>query len=168
MSKILRTFEVWCVTENKYVSTTGENTPTQCPNDVGHTITQEKTIWKSAKKIKFIINLSPIIYSTKSTSYIKLATYRYTGANNLYQIKLDCFKDTGITSYSIRVQNLTTSTTVAEVTGLTNTTAALNDLGTLSNLSTTSALLEFQVKASNSSGNASIYFDQIYLYFYEQ
>jgi len=114
-------------------------------------------------------NLVPINQSTKSNDYFTIGTYQYKG--RLYEdvitaVEVLSYADTGVSSYDIRLYDLTNNTVLAELTGCTNTDIAVQNLGTISNLPLETSDLEIQGrKVGGGNGNRFIYFQSISIYF---
>ncbi len=83
-----------------------------------------------------------------STSYLKHGSIIFLGTDKEgtpTKIYVNAYKIGG-TTYNIRIQDITNGNTIAEVTGLSNTTEGIQDLGTISNLPTGQARWELQLQ----------------------
>jgi len=100
-----------------------------------------------AKEQFFIIN--PKRESIKTSTYSTVAVFKYGGSialGTIDYINIISYMDSGPTSYCTRVMSKTSNVQIAEKTGLTNTTEAINDMGTITNVPTTEEIFELQVK----------------------
>lgn len=88
------------------------------------------------------------------TSYTVVAYVHYKGSiaeGTITAIKIIASMDGATDTGSIKIYDSTNSLTIAEnVNGISGTTAAIYDLGTISNIPTGAAIFEIQVKASDS------------------
>lgn len=121
----------------------------------------------SKPKIQFY-SINPKKESIKTNSYSIVSRFKYTGSDiigTIDYIDIISKKDSGITSYSVRVVDITNNLVIAEKTGMTNTTEDIQDLGTISNVPTDQAVFELQAKKIGGSGNTSVYIDAINIYY---
>ena len=92
--------------------------------------------------------------SAKTASYETLVPFIFGGTTRYgsspTKIYLLAWCDSGMT-FDLKVQDVTNAQTIGEVTGLSNTAAAIVDLGTLSNLPAGQAIFELQFKGSVSN-----------------
>lgn len=114
-----------------------------------------------------ITNTAQIIIdgSTNNTSYENLVSFIYWGTANggsLTALKGIMYKNPNVTSYSARIYDITNDLVIAEVTGLSNDTAAIIDFGAISNLPTGNAIFEIQMFRTG-GGAKYVYMDSISL-----
>lgn len=103
----------------------------------------------------------------KPSSYTVVYRFSYPGstAAGTIQTVTAIAYQLGTSTYSIRVQDITNGTTIAEATGQTNNTPAIIDLGTISNVPTGAAVFELQQNktAGHPSDKVSASFVQLEL-----
>lgn len=111
--------------------------------------------------------ITPKKGDTSSKAYARMSIFKYYGSNNTAPIvaieTISCMSDT-VTSYDIRILDKTNGLVIAEKTGLTHTDDAVDDLGTISNLPTDSALFEVQMKRNGGNGNPKVFLENIIIY----
>jgi len=86
---------------------------------------------------------------SSATTWTKHGSIIFPGTTKMgtpTKIYGNAYKESNPTSYNLRIQDITNGQTIASVTGLTNTTEAIQDLGALSNLPTGQARWELQVQ----------------------
>lgn len=102
----------------------------------------------------------------KNTNYTRYGVYGYLGSNTLLPINKICvisYSDNNVSSYNVRIFNVTNSTVIAEAT-FSNKSEQLLDMGTISNVPTGSSLLEIHLKVNSATGNASVYSSMVIFY----
>lgn len=102
--------------------------------------------------------------STSSSSYTVLARFIFPGTTNLgtiNNIKIISRRNSDASSYSARVWNFSNATQICEATGLTNTTRAIVNLGTLSNLPSSQSIFEVQLRRVGGDGRAYLHAVQV-------
>ncbi len=97
--------------------------------------------------------------ASSSTEYVALGRFIYPGSTawQLSGVKVLTRMDFGITSYDVKLQDITNNNTIAVVTGLTFTADGITDMGTLSNVPSTQATLEVQLKCTGGNGTQYAY-----------
>jgi hypothetical protein len=106
-------------------------------------------------------------YASKPTGYTKIGTLLWRGSTAMgtpTNIKVVGGVD-GTGGVDYRVQDLTNSTTICEVTGDGSTCPAIIDLGTLSNVTTGEAIWELQINKSSGGGGVNVCADAAAVYF---
>jgi hypothetical protein len=100
-----------------------------------------------------------------TTSYKRMGTYLYDGTihNGINAIKAQCYMDSGITSFDIRIYDSTNNQVIAEH-NCTSTTQMICDYGTISNVPTNFAVLEFQAKRNGGTTSKKVYLDYAVVY----
>ncbi len=100
---------------------------------------------------------------TYYSTYTRVSSYDFPGTDytgSLRRIVAYCYKDSAVTNFDLRIYDTTNEQTICEVTNQTNTDPNSSlDMGTISNLSTGSALWEVQCKKNGGGTND----DMIYL-----
>lgn len=111
-------------------------------------------------------SLIPFIREISSSSYQEIASYIYPGTNvdMIGYIKILSKIDSSGTSYDVRIRDITNEVTICE-TNFTNNTLSINDMGTLSNLPSQEAKIEFQVLRNGGNKNTLVKIDSISIYF---
>lgn len=119
-------------------------------------------------KITFF-SITPTRDSINNQSYFRIADFQYAGSdvNGLInQIDIISYKDNNVTSYDIKIVDVTNATIIKEMTGFSNNSAELIEILPLSNIPTSQALIEIQAKRNGGKGNSkSIYFQSINVYY---
>lgn len=92
--------------------------------------------------------------STNTTSYSVIMSLTVPGElmNNIQNIKVLSKKDGSVTSYDVRIYDVTNNLVIAE-NNFTNSNYSINNIGTLNNLPTNEAVLEIQAKRNGGNGN---------------
>lgn len=114
-----------------------------------------------------IINITPTISKTNSTTYIRLASFTYEGSNkigNIKKILLSGYMDNSITNYKIKVNDKTNNNIIVENT-FTNTDEEIIDLTPLVSIPNSRAVIEILAKKTGGSTSKNIYINSITLYF---
>jgi len=115
------------------------------------------------------INLSFGSEDTKLTTYEVLAAVRGLGTatRTLTAVKMIAHKESDLADFSLRLFDLTNALAIAEVTGQSNTTSVLIDLGTVSNQDSAEAIYEVQAKwdSSTDSGKEKVMVDFLNMVF---
>lgn len=115
-----------------------------------------------SSKIKFNLNSREI----SNTSYTRLDTLIYEGTNNTSEIKKMLaigYMDSGVTNFSIKINDKTNGTVLAENT-FTDATESILELTPISNLPAERSILELQVKKTGGAGNKKVHVDSVILY----
>ncbi len=89
------------------------------------------------------------------TSYQKVASYPYPGTTTAASIQaliVVSNKDSGVTNYTIRLEDVTHSLTICEAT-FTNNVETTNTLATISNLPSSKSIFEIQIKKTGGTGS---------------
>jgi len=106
--------------------------------------------------ISFAVNGNPYLTKSLDGTYLALATFPFPGTTAFgtpSKMKI-LNKGAGSGSRDLKIQQVSgTPATIAEKTGLTNTTFTILDMGTLSSLPTTEQIFEIQAKSSASEDN---------------
>lgn len=103
-----------------------------------------------------------------SANYFVVSTFRYRGSNKvgiINKIEVIAYKDTGITSYDIRILDKSTGSVIASKTGNTNENYEILDLGNISNIPPESTLCEVQVKRNGGNSSRYINISEIVVYY---
>ena len=92
---------------------------------------------------------------TRSTNWDTILSVTVNGesVNHIQEIKILSFKDSSVDSYDIRVYDSTNNNVIASA-NFTNNDVGIMDMGSLSNLPTSSAIFEFQAKRNGGNGNS--------------
>lgn len=100
--------------------------------------------------------------STKNTSYTTMYSFTYTGSeiDSINKITLLSYMDSGITSYDIRLFDVTHSAVIASA-NYANTNQAIKTITAFSNLPTTDSICEIQAKKNGGSNGSTIHVDDI-------
>jgi hypothetical protein len=100
--------------------------------------------------------------STKNASYTAMYAFTYTGSeiNTIDKLTLLSYMDAGITSYDVRLFDVTHSTVITSA-NYSNTTQAIKTISSVSNLPTTDSIFEVQARKNGGSANSLIYIDDI-------
>ena len=104
---------------------------------------------------------------TQTSSYSRVIRFNYPGSDNaglIDYVEVISSMDSNVTSYNIRLYDKTNDMVMAELTGLTNTADVANDLGTITNIPTSKAILEIHVKKNGGRGNSKVYVDNATIY----
>ena len=112
------------------------------------------------------ITINPRNDTFSSTSYTRVGTITYEGTdstNSIKKITSLSYKDSGVTNYALRLYDVTNTSVIASAT-FTNESEAICDLGTISNLPTSAAILEIQGKKTGGTGNQKFLIDSVTLY----
>jgi hypothetical protein len=147
MSKYWR---VYCNTEQQFVYTWSDTTPTVCPTTSSDSIGTIKELPINYKRLEYSITPTEV----NSNTYTLILEFEFPGTNEIKYVdscKILTYINSG--TYSLRLYDLTNSNVIAEKTGNNNTTSLLIDMGTLSNLPTNAALFEVQVKRDTGTDN---------------
>lgn len=111
-------------------------------------------------------NSIPLIkVNTNSETYDRFACTVFQGSKKttLKKIKIISKGHTNITSYSIKIHDVTNNIMISELT-LTNTLEEINEFVTLSNIPVDEAILEFYVKITTSGPIEDVYLFSIICY----
>jgi hypothetical protein len=104
--------------------------------------------------------------STTSTTYFSARRFSFRGTNNSgipTAIKSVAYISSNTKSGKIRIQDITNSVTICEAPDFNNISAAIINLGAISNLSTDEAIWEVQIKSSNATNTT--YLNSVNIYF---
>jgi len=110
------------------------------------------------------IVINPRDQKYSSTSYKRMAQFRYQGSTNMGIIKMisiSSYVESSSSSYTIRVMDVTNAKVIGENT-FTNTTEQYNVITPLSNIPVDKAVLEFHIKRD---GKNKAYVEDINIYF---
>lgn len=165
-------YKLYCETEGSliYGITEDPENITTCPNDAGHTILLNSiSIGRKIKKNVSIIttgknNSSTRTYSSMDTTF----TYDPNIMGQITNIKITGFLSTNSSNnpnnsnYSFRAYDLTNNFEIGSIT-LNNNLREANDIGVLTNLPTTHAIIEFQSKVALNKDK--IYISSINIYY---
>lgn len=109
----------------------------------------------------------PRLDSVRTTGYKSTGAFKFAGSNvvgNVDYIEVIAYMDEACTSYSVRVYDQTNGNVLAEATDLTNTAQSIQDLGDVSNIPSSSAVLEVQLKRVGGTYENNIYLDSVLIY----
>jgi parallel beta-helix repeat protein len=101
--------------------------------------------------------------NTNSLDYTRMFQFIYPGTNNTYpltSIQIIGFMEYGGINYSVKIQDYTNRKTITELFGLTNTKQQIIDMTSITNIPTSTSIIEIQAKIHNSS-NESCYLSGI-------
>lgn len=108
-------------------------------------------------------------HETNSTSYSNLGSFKYDGSDKIGTIDaIDVIShmSSSVTTHDVRIYDRTNQTVIAEGIGFTNIEEAISNLGAISNVPTSKAVLEIHAKRNGGSGNSkSVYVDQVIIYY---
>lgn len=108
--------------------------------------------------LAFADNVRPAI-GTTSLTYYPAAQFVHPGRGGTGTptvIEAAAYESNGAYTYSLQIYDVTNALAIAEVTGLTNTTVGIVNLGVVSNVSNSSAIWQVNIKTSNALGTAYI------------
>lgn len=114
-------------------------------------------------------NIVPSEIQTSNTTYTSLTTFIYSGSDSIGTIDyIDIlgYMDSSNTSYDVKIVNISNNTIIAEKTGLKNDTIQKIDMGTISNVPTSEAIFELQLKSNKNKKKS--YITNIVIYFGNQ
>ena len=135
--------------------------PTECPNNVAHTVNSGSISEVSKETIFFRVQK---LDSTNNTSYTRLATVLFDGSNHvLRRVKALSYCDSGVTSYDIQIYDATNTTELIS-NNFTNSSFQINDLGIVSSSPTTEIVLEVYAKKTGGNTSKYTYIDEIIFY----
>lgn len=103
---------------------------------------------------------------TSNTSYTREDTLIYEGSNNTGDIKKILavgYMDSGVTNFSIKINDKTNNNIIAE-NSFTDTTESILELTPISNVPTERSILELQIKKTGGAGSKKCYVDSVTLY----
>ena len=123
------------------------------------------SIVKSKEKF-YVIN--PKHSSIKTSTWFIAGSFKYGGSNTIGTIdyfELSSYMDSGITSYDVRIINQLNGEILAQKTANTNTSSIYIDLGTISNVPTSSTTLELQVKKTGGNNNHRVELGELVIYY---
>lgn len=100
--------------------------------------------------------------STKNASYTAMYSFTYTGSeiSTIDKVTLLSYMDSGITSYDVRIFDVTHSLVIATINN-NNTSQSIKTISTFNNLPTTDSIFEVQARRVGGSSNKSVYVDDI-------
>jgi hypothetical protein len=98
---------------------------------------------------------------TKQTSYKKVGIILFPGAT-CCKIKIESFMDSGVTDYSIKINDRINRLAIAEKT-FSNTEEAINDMGICSNVPNGETAFEILIKKNGGSSNKKAYMCAIHI-----
>ncbi len=109
-----------------------------------------------------VVDINPRNGFYSTSDYIRVASLVYQGDiyNNINKIFVASYMDPAITSYDIKVEDITNNNVIV-IKNLTNTAEVINNLGTLSNIPTNQAKLEVQIKKTGGPAGKKVYVDTI-------
>lgn len=100
-----------------------------------------------------------------NSSFTRTGTEIFKGST--YAIaKSISYMDSGATSYDIRILDKTNKTILLS-TNLTNTEESIQDLGVLSNLSTSTSQIEVSIRKNGGNKKDKVYIESVTIYFYD-
>jgi hypothetical protein len=170
MSNIIYNYQIFCTTECawKHTSSVGENPPTACPLDGGHTVNLDSVFIESTTTPDYTHDkvLTPKKTDYNNDVYMRVYTYIYavTSGTVLTNIKVLSNKDPAITSYDVKVTDITHNN-ILLTKNLTNTVEQVNDLGVLTNIPTTESIIEVCVKKNGGTKKDYVHVETIMFYF---
>lgn len=106
--------------------------------------------------------------SIKINKYTLAHAFEYMGSDQvgvIDYIDLMAYMDSNTNSYDVRVINSSTGQVLVEKDNLNNTSLAVIDLGTISNIPSTKTTLELQVKKNGTSNSKTIELEQLIVYY---
>lgn len=101
-----------------------------------------------------------------NSSYMRIGTFVYPGTkhvDDITKVSAISYKDSGVTSYSIRIFDNTNSTNICSGT-FTNNTESVTSLTTMSNMPAENAIFEAHIKTIGGTGNQKMHIDSITFY----
>lgn len=108
----------------------------------------------------------PQINENHINAWRLMTKMKYGGSDNIgiiNYIDVVSYMDSDLTSYGISVRDIN-GLVVAERTGLTNSTTAINDLGNISNIPTDESVLEVYSRCVDGNKDRKCYVDEIIVY----
>jgi len=107
--------------------------------------------------------------TTSNSDYTLKYIYNYSGSRDkpISKIEIISNMEAGGSNYSMRIYDRTNKKIISELTGLSNTQSAINNMTSISNLSYNKSLLELHVKIVNSDINklACVHINSMKIYF---
>ena len=109
------------------------------------------------------INKSPQINDINTPVYKRIGALIFPGGTHCH-FKVYSYMDSGVTSYSIKITDITNKTTILEKT-MTNTEEAIVDLGKGNNIPVATALFEISAKRAASAATKYAHIDSITIFY---
>jgi len=156
-------YRIFCIDESCWKYQWANTEITECPTDNLHAVNPDSTGPYSMLKKS---NINCVVEKTRNhdSCYAKIASFVYTLVDPVpIYMKIVSQLESPLTSYTIKVFNITKNEDLHLYTG-TNHTTELIDLGASSTVPDTDDIIEVYVKVATANGSAAVTINNIVIY----
>ena len=156
-------WRIYCTTEIGWVEIWSDTPPTECPNNAGHTVNSNSVQELDVSEELLRIHNNK---SDNNSNFTRLLKFHYNPITNgvIRHCRAIIYKSGNMTDFTVEIFDATNQNEMLNTNVSNEVEETIVDLGLLSNVPTSSAIIEVSMKRNGGNNNSKFYLDEIIFY----